>query len=156
MTVDTGNDTTPRDELNRRFAGMLSELEDAEVALTTRQSELARELADVNTELDRLAKVKKVMLGEPAGRAKRAGTTPRVTEKTKENRRKALAWLAEHTNGANFIAKDMAVAIGVPPQGLGPILVGLETRGFVEITGTNEEGRKRYRRTDKAISDQDE
>lgn len=153
-----------RQPLQRRLAGMLSELEDAEVALTAEQSDLSKRLAIVNGELDRIAKVKRTVLGEdrPRGRPRSTSApgerpTPRVTAKTRENRRLVLEWLAQSADGQHFTAKDAARGTGIPPQGLGPILVGLETRRLVQVVGQTEEGRKRYRRTDVPVpADDDE
>lgn len=161
--IDVGtsnNGSEEREPLTRRLAGMLSELEDAEVALTNEQAELAQRLATVNAELDRVAKVKRTILGEPAraGRPRGSGstaTTYKPSGKTLDNRKAVLAWLADRENGANFTAKDASRATSIPAQGLGPILVGLEKRGLIETTGRNADDRKVYRRTGKPVAEDD-
>ena len=134
------------DELGRRFARMLSELEDAEVALVTRQSELSHELADVNAQLDRLASVKRVMLGQDAPKRRRKADTPEGRTQAVANREVVAAWLNGRENAESFSAQDAATATGLPTQGLGPILTGMARRGLVEVVGTNDDGRKLYRR----------
>lgn len=157
--TEEDDDRDERQPLSRRLAGMLSELEDAEVALTAEQADLSRRLATVNAELDRLAKVKRTILGEPAKKAstrRPAGTAPTSSPKTTENRRKVVEWIDGRQNGGGpFTGGDVARGIGVDSRGLGPILKGLEVRGILEVIGRNEDDRKMYRRTDKALSEAD-
>src|SRR3954469_5085955 len=56
-------------DLSRVFAPMLSELEDHATRLTTRQAELARELAAVDEELARVESVRAAMVGKATARA---------------------------------------------------------------------------------------
>jgi hypothetical protein len=135
--------TTPREIVKRASAGALSTLEDAEVALATRQAALSRELHDVNAELDRLAKVKRLLLGEPAPKR---GSRPKKPSDTEANRDRVTTWLADRDNG-EFSAGDIVEATGLNSHGLGPILSSLERRGVIVQAGMTDTHppRKRYR-----------
>lgn len=130
----------PRGELDRRFAGMLGELEDAETALVTRQAELSRELAKVDGELDRLTKVKAAMLGGDRPKARRSRSGGRARQRADENRDRIMAWVGALENGHRFTASEVAEAVGMSTQGMGPILAGLARGG--EIVQAGEERRE--------------
>lgn len=149
------DDDEPRTGLDRTFAPMLSELEDAEVKLTAEHAKAVAEVRRIDAELQRLATVKRVMLGEPKpkrtrGRAtteaKRVSDSPEGRAQATANRERVMEWVRTLDNGRHFIAKDVARALSMNVQGLGPILNGLERHGLVEAVGM--EGhppRKRYR-----------
>jgi len=135
------------EQLERRLAGILSELEDAEVALTHRQSELAKELAGVDAELEKLQAVKAAIHGKPAP-VSSASRVRNPRSKTEENRAKVQAYVAGLDNGRSFAARELADAIDVTYQGIGPILSGMVRRGeIVEADEATEQGHKLYRKT---------
>lgn len=148
---DGDGDGAPTSALDRAFAVMLGELEDAETELTKRQSELAKELDGVSAELDRLANVKAAMLGKPVRRKARAARTegepvePRGAKATaaatraERNRERVMAYAREHV-GEEWVTTELAETLGVLPQSLGPVLAGLQRRGLVRVVRERERG----------------
>jgi hypothetical protein len=119
--------------LSRRFAPMLADLEDLATELTQRQSQLARELAEVEDELERVEKVRSIMAGgsdnrsTPKGRGR--STSVRVRERTRTTHRveRILAWARER--GGEFTGREVAEFLDVNVQSVGPILAGMVRRG---------------------------
>jgi hypothetical protein len=157
-TMTENNNDGPTVGLDRTFAPMLSELEDAEVKLVAEHAKAVAEVRRLDAELGRLQKVKSMMLGEP--KAKRAassttrrpsaqrGDTPEGREQAARNRERVVEYITTLQGGAHFTAADLSKALDLPPQGLGPILSGMERNGLVENVGMTGERqpRKRYRK----------
>lgn len=145
--MSNNNDEAPTNTLDRTFAVMLAELEDAETALTQRQAALARQLDDVSSELDRLANVKAAMLGKPTKKVRttraepsKAGpTTPAAQEKVR-----AIIGLARERDGEPFTGAQAAERLGINAQGVGPVLAGMVRRGEL-AREDHEGGRPTYR-----------
>lgn len=137
MTDDATNGDRPAnhdDVVGRTFAAMLGELEDVATALTQRQSELARELSDVEAELHRVEAVRAAMASGGTAKAKRTGPpsagykpAPEVVEKME----RTLTWARER--GEEFTGNDAAEFLGVNPQGVGPMLAGMARRGHLAV-----------------------
>ena len=131
------------ESLDRRLAGVLSELEDVEVALTQRESKLAKELADVHAELDRIHAVKAAIHGKPAKRDK----GPSEATQRRERVASIEAWIAGLDNGQTFSGRDVVDAVdGITAQGIGPVLAGLARNDYIKEVGVNDDGRKTYQR----------
>lgn len=126
--------------LERTFAVMLAELEDTETELTLKQSELARELQGVNEQLDRVATVKRAMLGPKVGRPKGNAGSKNPTETSKQNKDKARKY-AKQRGAEWWTPADMATAYGMPKMGVGPILAPLVNDGELERRERREDGR---------------
>lgn len=140
-------DDNTLEPLERRLAGVLSELEDAEVELTNKEHKLAKELRDTQGELERLQSVKAAILGKPTPTTARQPFAG-VQAKTKQNREKVTAFVAGLSNGATFSARDLAGAIDADLRGVGPILAGMVRRGDVrQAEGESDTGHKLYTRT---------
>lgn len=147
MTDDNG--TEPQGTLDRAFAGMLGELEDAETKLVQEQAKLAKELDRVSGELDRLQVVKAAMLGKPkpSKRAARssADAPPRSDggnpKKTADNRKRVLQWVRTLEPGSEFTGGDVADALGIPSMGTGPILTGMSKAGMLKRREEHKDGR---------------
>lgn len=130
--------------LNRTLAGLLSELEDEEVRLANRQSELSKELQGVEGELERIAAVKRAIHGggAPPARKRTGQNYPSERRKRSEEFVKAL------DNGATFGGRELAEYLGTDGRGVGPLVAGLERRGvIVRVEGeTSPTGHRVYRR----------
>jgi hypothetical protein len=132
------------DAVDRRLAGVLSELEDVAVDLTNKETKLAKELQEVQAELDKIHRVRAAIMGRPDAKPR----PTRTRSDTRANRDKVTAFVAALSNGAKFSARDLAEAIDVDLRGVGPILAGMVRRGDVthvegELTDT---GHKLYQR----------
>lgn len=154
----TNNDhEAPSSPLQRTFAPMLSELEDAEVELTRQHAAAVREVQRLDAELERLRTVKKVMMGDttpkakrgrPRGEAARVADSPEGRAQAEANRERVMEHVRDLDPGRHFTAAELSRVLDMPPQGLGPILTGLERHGMVEVVGMTDgrQPRKRYRR----------
>lgn len=130
------------ESLERRLAGVLSELEDAEVDLTNKEARLAKDLAEVQDELERLQQVKAVIHRKP-----KPALWGSESAQRRERIEKVKAWIAALDNGRTFTGRELAESVdGVTTQGIGPVLAGLMRHGVVTETGTNKAGRKTYQR----------
>jgi hypothetical protein len=133
--------------LDRTFDVMLAELEDAATTLTNRQAELAREMADVDAELERVEAVRAAMVGQRKPARRRPATSPSTSHaRTPAHERveRILAWARERTNGEReFVGADVADMLGVGTQGVGPVLAGMHRRGELERR-EDDTGRKFY------------
>lgn len=149
---DSADDGGPTSTLDRTFAVMLGELEDAETDLTQRQAALARELADVEAELQRLAAVKSAMLGtrrRSAGAGSARPRNVRNVDTPAKNRRGAgaeakaqrvLAWAATLDDG--FRPHDASEMLGSSVKGVASLLIGMVRRG--ELVRSGGPGKYRY------------
>lgn len=128
--------------LNRTFAGLLSDLEDEEVRLTGRQSELSKELREVEAELDRIAAVKRAIHGK----------TPPTSRppKAKGRARGQLAdeFVAGLASGGTFTARELADHLDADGRGVGPIVSRLVREGTITVVEGEESstGYRVYRR----------
>src|SRR4051794_6265451 len=137
--------------LDRTFAVMLAELEDTETGLTQRQADLARQLADVDAELERIARVKAAMLGKPTRRVPASGARTAAGHKRygeaaariEENIRRVIEF-AQGRNGDSFTAGEVADELGLSRQGIGPMLLGMVRRGELEGGLQGEDGTRLY------------
>lgn len=135
-TMPTNNGTEPAGDVERTFAGMLSELEDVATRLTVREHELARELQEVQAELQRVETVRTAMTGKAA--------KPKVP-----------AYKAQASRGAEKVAKikewakdrdgewttaDAGEALGLSAQGLGPVLAGMVRRNEARVREVEDDG----------------
>jgi hypothetical protein len=136
--------------LDRTFAGMLAELEDEATRLTQKHDALVREADAVAGELERVEAVRAAMLGKPKparrGRPKAAPATPADPINQDAARRERLEAVREFARsvGGTFTGKDAADALGLPYQGLGPMLAGMVRRGEATVTGPNQDGQRVY------------
>lgn len=131
--------------LERRLAGVLSELEDAEVELTNKEHKIAKQLQEIQGELDRLRSVKAAILGKPPSSAARPYTRSR--SQRKESKEKIDAFVSALSNGQKFSARDLSETIDTDMRGVGPILAGMVRRGEVtEAEGESDTGHKLYQR----------
>lgn len=124
------------DELRRTLAGMLAELEDVATRLTTRQSDLARELADVERDLENVEKARVALSG---GTPKSTSKGSRNRIRPEESRRRQIerlekirAWVTER-GGGEFYSHEAAEVLGVEPMRMGPIMAGLVQRGEATV-----------------------
>lgn len=119
-------------DLGETLAGLLGGLDDHEMRLLSRQTELTEELRSVEEELGRITAVREAALGKPKAKpkAKRAsgasGYTP--SAETIERRERILAFL----NGDPQKGGDIAEHLGVNAQGVGPILAGMVRAGSID------------------------
>lgn len=145
----TENNDGPRSGLDRTFAPMLSELEDAEVKLVAEHARAVAEVRRLDAELGRIAKVKAVMLGDAKPKRDRSGRDRSGEDKGKaaRNRERVMEYVRTLEPGRHFVASDLAKALDMPNQGMGPILAGVERHGLIEMVGMTDErpARKRYR-----------
>lgn len=140
----TNNGTEPASEVEAAFAGILSELEDVATKLTTREAELARELADVQAELHRIESVRAAMVGEPRrGRERgRTGSRSGGYKPSKEAQAKIKRVQGFAAEREEFAGSEVAELLGVNSQGVGPLLAGMVRRG--ELTVRTDAGRRVY------------
>lgn len=131
----TNNDDGVSNIVARRFAPMLSELEDAATELTQRQSELARELSEVETELEKIEHVRSIMVGgnrsTPKGRGRSTAARTRDRERTNRRVERILEWA--EARGGEFQGGDVAEFLDVNVQAVGPILAGMVRRGEATV-----------------------
>lgn len=120
-------------DVDRTFAGILSELEDVATALTVRQTELARELGDVEAELHRIEAVRAAMTGGKPAAKKKPEKRPTMEERTKQ----IIAWAQER--GDDFTVPDAGQFLGMKNQGVGPILAGMVKRGELQFRESADE-----------------
>jgi hypothetical protein len=133
------------DTVDRKLAGVLSELEDVATELTQKETKLAKELQAVQTELERINNVRAAIMGSPPPQRRQpyAGNA----SKTRQNREKVGAFVAALSNGQTFSARQLAEAIDVDLRGVGPILSGMVRRGDVrQAEGETDTGHKLYQR----------
>jgi hypothetical protein len=129
MAGNNGPDRESSD-VERTFAGILSELEDVATALTVRQTELARELGEVESELHRIEAVRSAMTGgKPAKKPRAGGREKRPT--MEERSAQIIAWARER--GDDFTVTEAAQFLGMKNQGIGPILAGMAKRGELAV-----------------------
>lgn len=140
--------------LDRTLAGMLAELEDEATRLTRRHDALVREADEVAGELERVEVVRAAMLGKPKpakrGRPKAApatetttrGARPDIEHQRHERVRKIIEYAK--ANGNAFTGRDAAEAIGMPYQGIGPVLAGMVRRGEATVAEPDDDGPRVY------------
>lgn len=128
-------------DLDRTFAGMLGELEDHATRLTKRQSELARQLADVDDELQRVEAVRAAMTGKNPRRPSSAARSAVKATKTQVRTERITEWARER--GGEFTSVEVAEFLGVNVQGIGPSLAGMVRRGEANVRDDND-GRRLY------------
>lgn len=123
--------------LDRTFAVMLTELEDAATTLTNRQNVLARQLAEVDAELDRVEAVRAAMVGQrkPLAprqtRRHRASTEGRKETASQRRVDRIMTW-AKARDG-EFTGADVAAMLEVNVQGVGPVLAGMVRREELQV-----------------------
>lgn len=149
MADDNGGD--PVSAVDRVFAGMLGELEDAETQLVVEQNRLAKELQRVQGELDRVQAAKTAMIGAPKrrgpGRPPGGSRETRDTNpsygvgKVKANRKLVLDWARTLEPGTEFTGGEAAEALGMPSMGTGPILSGMAKAGMLRRREERKSGR---------------
>lgn len=124
------------ESLSGVFAGMLGELETEETKLIAKQSELAKELADVESELARLANVRAAMMGQPPKRTTtRRKSGANGAQKLGETAQAIMAWAREQSEP--WTGGDVARALGKDSRGVGSSLTGLVNHGALIVTDAN-------------------
>jgi hypothetical protein len=142
------DDDEQTSSLDRTFAGMLAELEDEATRLTQRHDALLRQADEVAAELERVEAVRAAMVGKPKparrGRPKAAPAAAPTTKgiQGQERVRRITAYARDH--GGTFTGRDAAEAIGVPYQGIGPVLAGMVRRGEVTVAEPEGDGPRVY------------
>jgi hypothetical protein len=129
-------------QLSRVFAPMLSELEDHATRLTTRQAELARELAAVDEELARVESVRAAMVGKNPRRPSSTAREARKGSKKTARVEAITTWARER--GGEFTGIEVAEVLGMTHQGIGPILAGMARRGELTVRDDTATGRRVY------------
>lgn len=131
------------EELRRALAGMLSELEDVATRLTARQSDLARELADVERDLENVETARAALSGG-ASKSKRIRnrTSPAESHRLQTERLEKLQAWARERHKDEFLANEAAEVLGVEPMRMGPIMAGFLRRG--EATVRDDGGQRVY------------
>jgi hypothetical protein len=131
------------DELRRTLAGMLSELEDVATRLTARQSNLAKELADVDRDLENVEKARVALSGGTSKpRSERSRIPPEQSRRLQAERlEKMRTWVGER-GGGEFYSHEAAEILDVEPMRMGPIMAGFLRRG--EVTMREDGGRRVY------------
>lgn len=135
--MPNNNGTEPAGDVERTFAGMLSELEDVATRLTVRQSELAKELSEVEAELHRVETVRAAMAGKSKPVPKYKANASKGAEKVA----RITAW-AKDRDG-EWTSTDAGEALGVSAQGLGPVLAGMVRRGEAKVREVEDDAGKR-------------
>lgn len=129
---------TDTSNLERAFAGMLAELEDEATRLTKRHDALLKEAAEVESELQRVEGVRSAILGKPPRRNK-PGPKPSATTTVRERDSAAVAERVQRVkdyaraNGGKMTGRAAADSMGVPFQGMGPLLAGMVRRGEMTV-----------------------
>jgi hypothetical protein len=147
MADDNGSD--PVSAVDRVFAGMLGELEDAETQLVVEQDRLAKELQRVQAELDRLQAAKAAMMGAPQRRkpGPKPGSATRTSNpsygagKADANRKAVLEWARTLDAGTEFTGGEVSEALNMPTMGTGPILSGMAKAGMLRRREERKSGR---------------
>lgn len=135
MTDEDNNGTDP---LGRTLAPMLAELEDEHTRLVNRQQEVARQLADIDAQIERIETIRAAMVGHrkpSAPRRKPSSTEGRKQTASARRVERVLDWVRTRTaNGEpEFKGADMAEFLEVNVQGVGPILAGMVRRGELTV-----------------------
>jgi hypothetical protein len=130
------------DNVSRTFAGMAGELEDLADKLTTRQVALAKELAAVDDELQRVESVRAAMFGKNPKRPSSAAREPRKEAKKNARVERIIEWARERND--EFTGKEAADVLGMPYQGIGPVLAGMARRGELSVRDDMASGLRVY------------
>jgi len=129
---------------------MLGELEDEHTRLVQRHAEVLREADEIATEIERVEGVRAAITGRPVRRkaGRRGASAPGEATTTQTVRERDQAAAAERIRkiteyarerGGEFTGRQAAEAIGMPFQGVGPVLAGMVRRGEAtvdEVDGT--------------------
>jgi len=137
MSAHEDEDAGNTSEVDRRFAGMLAELEDLATELTQSHAAKLREADAIAMELERVENTRAAMLGKPKRRAVKEyppRTTPRAGEKDAARRRveRITEYMAEQAGPVD--GRQVADFLEMPYQGVGPIMAGMVRRGEATVT----------------------
>jgi hypothetical protein len=114
-------------KLDEAIAGTLGSLDELEQELIEKQTELANELADVETALSRITAIREAAIGGGKSPKKRDARNDR--QRIEENREAVLGHL--RTLDEPVRAGAIAEALDRDPRGTGAILSGLVKVGLV-------------------------
>lgn len=136
-------------KLEEAIAGTLGSLDELEQELIEKQTELANELADVETALTRITAIRQAAIGGNS-KPRRTGAATERNQQA-ENRERVLAYLrsAEGLQPASAIAEGA----GRDARGVGAILNGLIRAGLVERVETPDGGAPLYKLTTEGSSE---
>ena len=145
------------EQVQRRLAPLLGELEDAHTELVAAHKRAMGEVQAIEAELQRIEEARRLLLdnGKPTKPAKRSlsvkpdtirrrqGRT-HITPEGKERADKVLAWAGERGEGFEFTGAQAAEFLGVAVKASGSILGGMERRGELVARKISGEAARRF------------